>query len=110
MKHPFTDNKRFFIHKEIQAFAADIVEKYGREGEGAMLFPTHITASRCRDFILRVAADQDTSQVRIVDLVPLAEKARAEEMNAISPRISAVIYPLDLFKVARPNPRSSPAC
>lgn len=66
-----------------------------------MLFPTHCTASRCRDFILQTAADQDTSQVRIIDLVPAAEKARAEEMNAISPRISAVLYPLDLFKVAK---------
>lgn len=96
-----TDDHRFFIHKTIQAFAADIVKQYGREGEGAMLFPTHCTASRCRDFILRVGADQDTSQVRIVDLVPAAEKARAEEMNVISPRISAVLYPLDLFKVAK---------
>jgi cystathionine gamma-synthase len=67
-----------------------------------MLFPTNCTASRCRDFILRTAAaDQDTSQVRIVDLVPAAEKARAEEMKAISPSISAVLYPLDLFKVAK---------
>ncbi|XPS68495.1 Cystathionine gamma-synthase [Ascochyta lentis] len=96
-----TGYPRFFIHKTNQAFAADIVEKHGREGEGAMLFPTHCTASRCQDFILRTAADQDTSQVRIVDLVPAAEKARATEMNAISPRISAVLYPLDLFKFAK---------
>ncbi|KAJ4363767.1 Cystathionine gamma-synthase [Ascochyta clinopodiicola] len=77
-----TGYPRFFIHKTIQAFAADIVNK-------------------CRDFILHTAADQDTSQVRIIDLVPAAEKARAEEMNAISPRISAVLYPLDFFKVAK---------
>ncbi|KAF1362412.1 cystathionine gamma-synthase-like protein [Lizonia empirigonia] len=96
-----TGYPRFFIHKTIQAFAADIVKQHGREGEGAMLFPTRCTASRCRDFILKVAADQDTSQVRIVDLVPAAEKARAEEMNVISPRISAMLYPLDLFKVAK---------
>ncbi|KAH6637560.1 cystathionine gamma-synthase-like protein [Boeremia exigua] len=96
-----TGYPRFFIHKEIQRFAADIVEKYGREGEGAMLFPTHCTAERAQEFIIRTAADQDTSQVRIIDLVPAAEKARAEELNAISPRISAVLYPLDLFKVAK---------
>lgn len=66
-----------------------------------MLFPTHCTASRCQDFILRTAADEDTSQVRILDLVPAAESARSEELNAISPRISAVLYPSNLFKVAK---------
>ncbi|KAJ4341699.1 Cystathionine gamma-synthase [Didymella glomerata] len=96
-----TGYPRFFIHLEIQSFARDIVQKYGREGEGAMLFPTNCTASRCRDFIVRIAVDQDTSQVRIVDLVPAAESQRAEQMNAISPKISAVLYPNELFKVAK---------
>jgi cystathionine gamma-synthase len=92
---------RFFIHKTIQSFAAAILEKHGNKDEGAMLFPTHITASRCRDFIIRTAADSDTSRVRIVDLVPVAEKARTKEMDVISPKISAVLYPLELFKVAK---------
>jgi len=96
-----TGYPRFFIHKEIQKFATDIVQKHGKEGEGAMLFPTHCTAERCQDFIVRIAADQDTSKVRIIDLVPATEKARAEELKAISPRISAVLYPLELFKVAK---------
>ena len=77
------------------------MQKHGTEGEGAMLFPTHCTAERCQDFMIRIAADQDTSKVRIIDLVPATEKARAEELNAISPRISAVLYPLELFKVAK---------
>merc|ERR1712137_74448 len=81
-----TGYPRFFIHKEIQKFATDIVQKHGKEGEGAMLFPTHCTAERCQDFIVRIAADQDTSKVRIIDLVPATEKARAEELKAISPR------------------------
>lgn len=66
-----------------------------------MLFPTNCIASRCRDFIIRMAEDQDTSQVRIVDLVPAAESQRTEKMNAISPKISAVLYPIELFKVAK---------
>ena len=77
------------------------MQKHGKEGEGAMLFPTHCTAERCQDFIVRIAADQDTSKVRIIDLVPATETARAEELKAISPRISAVLYPLGLFKVAK---------
>lgn len=93
--------KRFFIHKLIQRFASAILEKHGREGEGAMLFPTHATASRCRDFFHRQTPDLDASQVRILDFVPAAEKARAEELSVISPRVSAVLFPQARFSVAK---------
>jgi cystathionine gamma-synthase len=89
---------RFFIHKQIQAFAAAIAEQYGKEGEAAMLFPTHATASRGRDFIKGLVPD---AQVRIVDLVPSAEKERSEELEIISPRISAILYPKEHFSVAK---------
>ena len=82
----------------IQAFAAAIAEKYGQQDEVAMLFPTHATASRCRDFFLRLAPD---AQVRIVDLVPAAERERSEELVVISPRISAVLFPQDRFSIAK---------
>jgi cystathionine gamma-synthase len=63
-----------------------------------MLFPTHATASRCRDFFLRLAPD---AQVRIVDLVPSEEKERSEELAIISPNISAVLFPADRFSIAK---------
>ena len=93
--------KRFFIHKVIQAFAAAIVEKHGKDGESAMLFPTNATASRCQDFFLRQAPDLDASQVRILDFVPAAEKARSEELQIISPRVSAVLFPKERFSIAK---------
>ncbi|KAF2827370.1 PLP-dependent transferase [Ophiobolus disseminans] len=93
-----TGYPRFFIHKQIQAFATAIVAKYGDGGEAAMLFPTNATASRCRDFFVRLAPD---AQVRIVDLVPAAEKARSDEMLIISPKISAVLFPQDRFSIAK---------
>lgn len=97
----FSKSHRFFIHKSIQRFAAAILEKHGREGEEAMLFPTHATAARCREFILRQAPDVDASKVRILDLVPAAENARSEELAIISPKISAVFFPQDHFKIAK---------
>jgi cystathionine gamma-synthase len=85
----------------IQRFAAAILEKHGREGEGAMLFPTHATASRCQEFFLGQAPDLDQSQVRILDFVPAAEKARAEDLAVISPRVSVVLFPQDRFSIAK---------
>ncbi|KAF2849252.1 cystathionine gamma-synthase [Plenodomus tracheiphilus IPT5] len=96
-----TGYPRFFIHKLIQRFAAAILEKHGREAEGAMLFPTHATASRCRDFFLQQVPDLDASQVRILDFVPAAETARAEELAIISPRVSAVLFPQVRFSIAK---------
>ncbi|KAF1938065.1 cystathionine gamma-synthase [Clathrospora elynae] len=96
-----TGYPRFFIHKIIQGFAAAIVEKHGREGEVAMLFPTHVIASRCQEFFLRQAPDLDASQARIIDFLPAAERARSEELAIISPRVSAILFPQDRFSIAK---------
>ncbi|KAL6709528.1 Cystathionine gamma-synthase [Coniothyrium glycines] len=96
-----TGYPRFFIHKIIQRFAAAIIAKHGREGEGAMLFPTHATALRCQEFFLHSAHDLDKSKVRILDFVPAAEKERAEDLTIISSRVSAVLFPQQRFSVAK---------
>jgi cystathionine gamma-synthase len=66
-----------------------------------MLFPTHTVATRCRAFFLQQAPEVDPQRVKILDLVPAAEKARSEELAIISPKISAVLFPADYFKVAK---------
>lgn len=96
-----TGYPRFFIHKIIQKFAAAIVEQHGREGENAMLFPTHIIACRCRDFFLKTAPDVSPNDIRILDFVPAAERERAEDLAAISPQVSAVLFPQSHFGVAK---------
>lgn len=96
-----TGYPRFFIHKVIQKFAAEISTKYGQPDEQAMLFPTHATAARCQDFILRQAPELNGQQVRVVDLVPRSEKERSQEFDIISPRISAVLFPGSHFKLAK---------
>jgi cystathionine gamma-synthase len=65
-----------------------------------MLFPTHVIAERCQKFVVGQAPELK-NRVRIVDLIPLSEKARSEEFAIISPKISAVIFPGDNFKIAK---------
>jgi cystathionine gamma-synthase len=91
---------RFFIHKLIERFATAIVERYGSIDERAVLFPSNSIAQRCVDFFVQQNPDL-RSEVRILDLVPTSEKARAEEVAIISPKISAVIFPAVNFKIAK---------
>ncbi|KAF2641363.1 cystathionine gamma-synthase-like protein [Massarina eburnea CBS 473.64] len=95
-----TGYPRFFIHKTIQAFAHAIVSKHGQSGERAMLFPTHVIAERCQKFFVSQAPGVE-QQLRILDLVPLSEEARSEDLAIISPRVSALLYPEDKFKIAK---------
>ncbi|KAF2011777.1 cystathionine gamma-synthase [Aaosphaeria arxii CBS 175.79] len=96
-----TGYPRFFIHKAIERLANAIVEKYGHDGERAMLFPSHSIAQRCLDYFNTQAPPEDRQQARILDLVPSAAKERSEELEIISPRISAFIFPAVSFKIAK---------
>lgn len=93
--------RRFFIHKSIEKFATAVVESYGLLGERALLFPSHAVATRCVDFFHNQAPELGPHQVRIVDLVPSTEKARSNGVEEVSPKVSAVIFPGDHFKIAK---------
>lgn len=66
-----------------------------------MLFPSHAVAERCQDFFFVQSPELDRAQIRIIDLVPLSERARSEELSIISPKVSAVLFPEAHFKVAK---------
>jgi cystathionine gamma-synthase len=95
-----TEWRRFFIHKVVERLATALVEKYGQPGERALLFPSHAPAARCKDFFATQEPELG-QKVRIMDLVPLSEKARSEEYALISPKVSAVFFPEQYFKVAK---------
>ena len=104
-----TGYPRFFIHKAIQALSADIVAKHCRAGASgmlpsAMLFPTRRTAQRCVDFI-RDKAEPPMStaltELYMLRLVLDPTKDFAEPLRTISPSISAVIFPQELFPIAK---------
>ncbi|KAF2466724.1 cystathionine gamma-synthase-like protein [Lindgomyces ingoldianus] len=96
-----TGYPRFFIHKSIEKFATAIVKKYGEAGARAIIFPSHAAASRCLEFFFHQDPELEPQQVRILDLVPAAKKARSEECAIISPKISAILFPQEKFKIAK---------
>ena len=95
----------FFIHKLIVAFAEDIVKTLGTPGQQAMLFPSSKTARRCTSFILSAAPltspDDQVNQVNVIDLVWDRSGATSETLNKVSPCISAVLFPVELFPIAK---------
>ncbi|KAI0098815.1 pyridoxal phosphate-dependent transferase [Nemania sp. FL0031] len=96
-----TGYPRFFIHKAIQALGADILAKHGRPGQSAMLFPTRRTAQRCVDFIRAKAETPTPADLSILSLVLDPAREFAEPLRSIAPSISAVLFPQDLFPVAK---------
>ena len=92
---------RFFIHKSIEAFAAAIVHRYGKEEEQAYLFPSHAIASRCLDFLRRHVCLASSKLLRIVDLVMNPTMTNTGTVSQIPLKISAVIFPGELAAVAK---------
>ncbi|KAF5244479.1 hypothetical protein FANTH_7748 [Fusarium anthophilum] len=96
-----TGYPRFFVHKGIQAFAKDIVDRYGSPGHQAMLFPTPRVANRCQDFILQRISPELASQVRIIDFTLDKSKELSPVLKKLTSTISAVVYPSEVFPIAK---------
>ncbi|KAF5634085.1 cystathionine gamma-synthase [Fusarium tjaetaba] len=96
-----TGYPRFFVHKGIQAFAKDIVDRYGNPGQQAMLFPTPRVAGRCQDFILQRISPELASQVRIIDFTLDKSKELSPVLKKLTSTISAVVYPSEVFPIAK---------
>ena len=77
------------------------MKKCGKDGEAAMLFPTYSVALRCREFFSRYAPDLHSLNVRILDFVSVMEKEHSEDLTAVSPQFSAVLFPQDRFSIAK---------
>ncbi|KAK3391554.1 pyridoxal phosphate-dependent transferase [Sordaria brevicollis] len=107
VKRMTTGYPRFFIHRSIQAFAADIVAKHvdtkakGPNDMTAMLFPTPNSASRCVDFIRSRAPADICSNTRVINLVLDMSNSEARALEPLTPAISAVVFPQDGFPFAK---------
>jgi cystathionine gamma-synthase len=91
----------FFIHKSITAFAEDIIKKFGKDGQMAMLFPSHRTAQRCVKFMHSQDPSISVNQLQIFGLVLDKSKPISETLSKVSPTISAVTYQKELFPIAK---------
>ncbi|KAI1430935.1 pyridoxal phosphate-dependent transferase [Xylaria sp. CBS 124048] len=96
-----TGYPRFFIHNSIKALSADIVAKHGRPGQSAMLFPTKRIAERCLDFMEKRVEPSTLSELSILRLVLDPAKETASFLRSISPSISAVLFPQEVFPIAK---------
>ncbi|KAI2634525.1 pyridoxal phosphate-dependent transferase [Xylaria nigripes] len=96
-----TGYPRFFIHKSIQALSADIIAEHGRPGQAAMLFPTRKIAQRCLDFIQTRVEKSTLAELSIIRLILDSTKEGSGSEQSISPSISAVIFPKDVFPIAK---------
>lgn len=94
-------SNRFFIHKLIRAFAEDIVKRYGNEGQNAMLFPSPNPARRCLEFMRSLDSSISPDQIKIIDLALDTGREEAKKLVNLSPSISAVIFSVELFPLAK---------
>lgn len=102
MTGPLTSRlPRFYIHKSIQAFADDIVAKFGRPGQFAMLFPTKKTAQRCVQFMREKATPDLLEHLEVVNLVLDSTNKNSEALQTVRPAISAVLFKTEAFPVAK---------
>lgn len=100
---------RFFINLGIRALADSIVEKYGRPGQKAMLFPSKSIASRCLEFIKKTQSTAVVSaetlgcneeDPHILDLIIFdSDSPRLDEKNAVT-AVTAVLYPTETISIA----------
>lgn len=66
-----TGYPRFFIHKSVQRLCEVLTDKYAKENETCLCFPTYKVAKRCREYI-RVKSLQDSLPVPKVRILQLA--------------------------------------
>lgn len=97
-----TGYPRFFVHKSIDRFAVSIVAKHGSSAtEKAMLFPSNAPATRCRDWMLKMAPQLTDRDIRIIDFIPNPSTHSNDENKKVLPRLAAVVYPKEQWPVAK---------
>lgn len=62
-----------------------------------MLFPSPRTATRCQNFVQKHAPEVSPQQIRIVNF----ELKESEQLKYASPRVSAVLFPAEIWSVAK---------
>ncbi|KAK4041029.1 pyridoxal phosphate-dependent transferase [Parachaetomium inaequale] len=92
-----TGYPRFFIHRSIQAFAADIVARFGAKDSKAFLFPTRQIATRCVCFVNAHAPPAVAASLDTVHLVLDTTQSTPEALASLSPVISAVLCSQEAF-------------
>ena len=97
-----TGYPRFFIHLTIQELQNEILRKYGKPGEGTMLFPSTRTAKICHDFLLEHATGHIAEDFRVLELAPSASAIKqALETQTTLSGVHCVLFPSSCFPIAK---------
>ncbi|KAI0404037.1 pyridoxal phosphate-dependent transferase [Xylaria palmicola] len=96
-----TGYPRFYIHKAIQALAADIVAQHGRPGQAAMLFPTRRIAQRCVEFVRPRVEASVAADLTVLSFALDPTRDFAEPLRSIAPTVAAVVFAQDVFPIAK---------
>ena len=91
---------RFYIDDSIRRFTKAIVERYGNEGEQALLFPSHRLARECMMFIQQQDQSTRSNRTWVLDLdLPTGDDQAPSPGSAL--RVSATLFPQAQFKLAK---------
>lgn len=96
-----TGYPRFFIHRSIQAFADDIITKFGSNDSKAMLFPTRQIAARCVAFVESHAPPAVAASLSLVHLALDVTSPASKALEFFCPAISAVLCSQEAFPFAK---------
>ncbi|KAG6836948.1 hypothetical protein H0H93_000838 [Arthromyces matolae] len=99
---------RFFIHLSVQKLAKIFEQKYGRNGERCMLFPTQKVADQCRSFMQKNSVNarlmsllicpEDKENGRIIER---DNRSQNDCTSTASVNIHIVLFPAESFPVAK---------
>lgn len=88
------------MNSEITKLSTAIVERFGRIGEIAVLFPSHSVGKRCLRFIVEREPLLDSGKVRLLDIVRVNNCRAAKEKDGF-PCLCAVLFPNQYFSIAK---------
>lgn len=91
---------RFFIHGIIKELETKIEEKYSRNGERCMIFPSYNAAKRCREFIKAKSENPQLAR-RVLQLSTPPPATDFEKSSRIELTVGIVFFPANEFPLAK---------
>lgn len=96
-----TGYPRFFIHKSIQKLCRVLKEKYAKEDETCLIFPSYEVAKRCREFCKVKSEGTLRNKIRILQLSTSKPASKEEEAWKRECKIAVVFAEHSLFPLMK---------
>lgn len=96
-----TGYPRFFIHKSIQRLCNVLKDKYAKEEETCLVFPSYQVAKRCREFCKVKSKVTLRNKIRILQLATSKPLNKEEESWKRECKIAVVFAQKDLYPLLK---------